>query len=469
MKRLIRQLAAKFRGSSPATITLLAVVYELILAWLDYTTPEEMSFAIFYVLAVAFVGWGAGQRSIFLVAAIATGVMAVHEYSVPNISPRGILLWNATTRFLLFYAVGWLTREITRLNRHLQKLVEARTSQLRAETQKHKATSARLSEALARLQTIIANVPMIFFAVDREGVITFEDGRALRSLGVSPGAHVGQSVLQAYGQSKEIPQHMQRALRGEEFSAPAEIGPVALETWYSPTRQPDGTIAGYTGVAVNVTGQRRLERQILEISDREQARLGQEIHDGLCQQLVSLAFDANSLERELNECALPQAQIAARIAKFLDKAITEARQLARGLFPIRLDAQGLPSALEELARATRERFGVDCTFRASQTAAAANKTMATHLYRIAQEAVTNAIRHGKARSIRLQLDDADERLELRVEDDGQGITAGKAVDSDGLGLHIMDYRARTIGGTFSFGPGAGGGISVCCCVPAALV
>jgi signal transduction histidine kinase len=469
MKRLIRVAAERIRSSSPATLTTLGILYEVVLGLLDYATPEEMSFTIFYLLGVAFVGWAVGRHAALLVSAVAAGIMASHEWTLPDVSRRGILFWNTSTRFLLFCAVGWLTGEITRLNRHLQKMVEARTAQLRAETQKHKATSAQLSEALSRLQTIIANVPMILFAVDRQGVITFEDGRALHSLGVAPGAHVGRRVLEAYGQSAQMPGHMRRALQGEEFSALVEIGPVALETWYSPTRERDGAICGYTGVAVNVTGQRRLERQILEISDREQARLGQEIHDGLCQQLVSLAFDANSLQGELEARALPEAQTAARIAKYLDQTITEARQLARGLFPIRLDAQGLPSALEELARATRERFGLDCRFETSETAASASKTMATHLYRIAQEAVANAIKHAKARSINLRLDDRDGRLELRVEDDGQGMAPAKLTEHSGMGLHIMDYRARSIGGTFSFGPGARGGTAICCCVPRADV
>lgn len=466
MKRLIRAFVAKVEAASPATITALGIVYELILGMLDYATPEEMSFTIFYLLGVAFVGWGGGTRPAILVSAISAAILISHGNFGPGILNQVVLVWNAATRFLVFCAVGWLSSEITRLNRHLQKMVEARTAQLRAEIHKHKATSAQLSEALGRLQTIIANLPMVIFAVDRHGIITFEDGRALNSLGVAPGAHIGQSVAQAY-QSRQIPEHMRRALRGEEFSAPVEIGPVALETWYSPTRETDGTVCGYTGVAVNVTGQRRLERQILEISDREQARLGQEIHDGLCQQLVSLAFDANALERELVDRELPEAKTAARIARFLDQAITEARQLARGLFPIRLEAQGLPSALEELARGTRERFGVDCRFHSSGPARAADKTTATHLYRIAQEAITNAIKHGRAKAITLRLEDNAGQLQLQVQDNGRGIAQPPPPDSRGMGLHIMDYRARSIGGTLSLGPGQHGGTEVCCCVPGA--
>ena len=232
MKRLIRMLAGKVEAASPATITLLGIGYELILGLLDYATPEEMSFTIFYLLGVAFVGWGGGTRPAILVSAIPAAILISHSKFAPGLSNLVVLVWNVSTRFLLFCAVGWLTSEITRLNRHLQKMVEARTAQLRAEIQKHKATSAQLSEALSRLQTIIANLPMVIFAVDRKGTLTFEDGRALNSLGIQPGAHVGQNVSQAYHQSRQIPEHMQRALRGEEFSALVELGPVVLETWY---------------------------------------------------------------------------------------------------------------------------------------------------------------------------------------------------------------------------------------------
>jgi PAS domain S-box-containing protein len=443
------------------------LIYELALGMLDFTTPEEMSFTIFYLLGVAFVGWGAGSRAAVLVSAASTAIMTTHEQmglENSHLSLR-LILWNASTRFLLFCAAGWLTAEITRLNRHLQNLVVARTAQLEAEIEKHKTTSAQLREALSRLRTIIASVPMILFAVDRERRITFEDGQALNVFGVEPGSRVGQSALEAYGNSAETQEQMSRALGGEEFCALVEIGPVALETRYSPTRDGSGAVCGYTGVAVNVTDRRQLERQILEISDREQARIGQELHDGLCQQLVSLAFDANSLESELSAKALPQARTAKRIADFLDQAITEARQLARGLFPIRLQAQGLPSALEELARTTRERFNVQCRSETHTGALVETKAMATHLYRIAQEAVNNAIQHGPARSIIVRLRNRDSRLELQVEDDGRGISPSRLKQCHGMGLHIMDYRARSIGGTFTFGPGPKGGTLISCCVP----
>jgi PAS domain S-box-containing protein len=216
------------------------------------------------------------------------------------------------------------------------------------------------------------------------------------------------------------------------------------------------------------TERHRLEQQILEISDREQARIGQDIHDGLCQQLVSLAFDANSLEGELSRQQRPEAATARRIAGFLDQAITETRQLSRGLFPIRLEAEGLVPALEELARATRERFQIGCRVTSKKPVVVENRLTATHLYRIAQEAVTNAVKHSQARKVAIRLRDRAGGLELSVEDDGAGLPAAKPKEAKGLGLHIMDYRARSIGGTLRLAPGSRGGTKVSCCVPRPL-
>ncbi|HEY5912244.1 MAG TPA: PAS domain S-box protein [Verrucomicrobiae bacterium] len=213
------------------------------------------------------------------------------------------------------------------------------------------------------------------------------------------------------------------------------------------------------------TDRHRLEQQILEITDREQARIGQELHDGLCQQLVSLAFDANSLRAELAGTDATGTALASRLAEYLDKAITEARQLSRGLFPVRLEAEGLPSALEELARTTQARSGVDCRVDCSGLQLVRNGVMAVHLYRIAQEAITNAVKHSRAKAISIRLGASGDDLELEIRDDGIGCGARATANKSGMGLHIMDYRARSIGGSLRISSGVHGGTTVSCCAP----
>jgi PAS domain S-box-containing protein len=268
----------------------------------------------------------------------------------------------------------------------------------------------------------------------------------LRAVALVPLRHDGKAIgalALASHQTDEIPRQTQMVIEAIAAQAAGAIARIRAET-----------------------ERYRLERQILEISDREQARLGQDIHDGLCQQLVSLAFDANSLEGELSRQHRPEAPTARRIARLLDRAITETRQLSRGLFPIRLEAEGLVPALEELVKATRERHPmIGCRLTSQKPVAVENRIIATHLYRIAQEAVTNAIKHSQARRITIGLKVQGNKLELRVEDDGTGIPAKPSESRQGLGLHIMDYRARTIGGTLHVGPGQRGGTLVSCCVP----
>jgi PAS domain S-box-containing protein len=321
-----------------------------------------------------------------------------------------------------------------------------------------------LRESETRLRAIITGAPVLLFAVDQDGIIRFEDGQGLKALGATRDANVGHSVMEVYAHLPTILENARRALRGEAFEAIVEAGPTIFDCWYSPTRDKDGKSTGYIGVATNISERHNLERQLLEISDREHARIGQDLHDGLCQHLVSLAFDANSLQGQLAAARRPEAPTARRIADYLDRAITETRQLSRGLFPVRMEKEGLPSALEELARATCERFGIPCRFFSKGPARVKNSSVATHLYRIAQEAVTNAVKHSRATKLSISLRARADHFELRVEDDGAGFSLATRRKATGMGLYIMEYRARTIGGTLRINPRRRGGTQVSCCV-----
>jgi PAS domain S-box-containing protein len=321
--------------------------------------------------------------------------------------------------------------------------------------------SMRRSEA--SLRTIIRNAPIALFAGDGNGTITFEDGQALGAAGVKPGEHVGRPVAEVYGELSA--ENIRRALAGEECRSMLELGPNVFECHYTPTRDEEGNVTGFLGVATNVTERIRLERQILEISDREQARIGQDIHDGLCQQLVSLAFDANSLEQSLTSQSRPESAVAHRISALLDETITESRRVSRGLYPVRLETEGLVPALTDLANTTSERFNVRCFCKTEAPGPVCDHTTATHLYRIAQEAVNNALKHSGARTVSIQLTESNDRIELTVEDDGTGIERVPPQNS-GMGLHTMDYRARSLGGNLRlFRPDRGGTV-VSCQVPA---
>lgn len=190
-----------------------------------------------------------------------------------------------------------------------------------------------------------------------------------------------------------------------------------------------------------------LEKNILEISDREQVRIGQDLHDGLCQQLVSAAFSANLLQKKLNENGTPGIQDANRIVDMIDDAITQARNLARGLYPVRLESEGLEMALRELAATMSRRSSINCSVECETQMMPCKPTTGIHLYRIAQEALTNAAKHAGAQKIVMSLSLDQGHVTLVVADDGIGIP-NASLNPEGLGLRIMEYRARMIGGEF---------------------
>ena len=206
---------------------------------------------------------------------------------------------------------------------------------------------------------------------------------------------------------------------------------------------------------------RELERNILEISDREQARIGQDLHDGLCQQLVSAAFSTNMLREKLDQDVEAGTRDAARIADMIDDAINQARDLARGLYPVRLETEGLEMALRELASTLDRRFSSICTVECPDPVPACRAAVGIHLYRIAQEALVNAAKHARAERIIVSLATRDDRVRLSVEDNGVGISRGLP-NPGGMGLRIMEYRARMIGADFTIGSAGPRGTVVSC-------
>jgi signal transduction histidine kinase len=207
---------------------------------------------------------------------------------------------------------------------------------------------------------------------------------------------------------------------------------------------------------------RELERAILEISDRERATIGQDLHDGLCQQLVSAAFSANLLREKMGTDSAGSAD-ADRIADMIDDSITQARNLARGLYPVRLETEGLEMALVELASTLSHRFDIACSVNCPSSLPPCGTNTGIQLYRIAQEAVTNAAKHAEATQITIHLSASSCQFQLKIEDDGMGIDQAVR-NPQGMGLSIMEYRARMIVADFRIQTRTGGGTEVVCVV-----
>ena len=239
----------------------------------------------------------------------------------------------------------------------------------------------------------------------------------------------------------------------------------------SPIFSPAGALEGVIRTFVDITGQREAEqrlreseREILEISGREQMRIGQDLHDNLGQHLTGTAFLAKGLAQKLEAESLPEAKDAEQISDLVNQAIEKTRSLARSLFPVELESNGLVAALEELTQYMEDLFGVPCAFTYDRSFTLDDNTTATHLYRIVQEAATNAGKHSRAGRVTISLEDDDEAITVRVEDDGVGLQT-KEEDAEGMGLRIMRYRSQMIGASLDLRPAEGGGTAVVCRCP----
>jgi len=204
-----------------------------------------------------------------------------------------------------------------------------------------------------------------------------------------------------------------------------------------------------------------LEQELIRISEREQQRIGRDLHDGICQYFAAIGCAAGSLKRNLDKQSLPQATRAGEIEELIMKGVAQTRGLARGLFPVENTESGLQSALAELAANSSRLMNLQCTFECQDPAPIFDNATATHLYRIAQESVSNAGHHGKASHISIRLSATPKEVSLTIADDGTGMPANKPRTA-GLGLGIMHYRARVIEARFEITPNLGGGTVVRC-------
>jgi len=207
-----------------------------------------------------------------------------------------------------------------------------------------------------------------------------------------------------------------------------------------------GTPAYVIATGIDITERKQLEKAILEVSAREQRRIGQDLHDGLGQHLTGIAFMSKVQEQKLKEQRLPYAADAAKIVRLVNEAINKTRELAKGLTPVVSESHGLMTALQQLSAEVEDVFGVSCQLRCESPVLIDDVSVATHLYHISQEAVSNAIKHGKARHIEIGLAASDGRGVLTVHDNGSGCKKIPA-SSSGMGHHIMSHRAKMIGGT----------------------
>jgi PAS domain S-box-containing protein len=223
-------------------------------------------------------------------------------------------------------------------------------------------------------------------------------------------------------------------------------------------------IIGIVGSTRDITERKRFERELSEITTHQQQRMGQELHDGLGQQLLGLRLMTTGLQESLDAKGLPEAESASELATALDDAQNSIRALIKGIRPVEVDGAGLMAALADLANSTQQLADVICTFKCDELVHLEDNHTATQLFHIAQEAVRNAVKHASAEYVTIGLRQEDRQLRLWVHDDGIGMPPEPDKNA-GMGLRILRYRVGIIGAALTIESAEVGGTLVTCILP----
>ncbi len=419
-------------------------------------------------------------------ASVVAGAMAEaaetgrHSGSVYSLDMSGRLAWfelsiavrgsirEADARFVI------LVRDITN-RRHAEEALERRILGRTAELRESEARLKRVLDSSndgywdwnvaentvflsSRFREIIGMTPSA-------GLVTREDVR--RTIHPEDMMRVGATVERAInpGATSEHYQLEHRHIRPDGSVVWVFARGTVTE------RDAAGRALNVSGVATDITERkqaedmrRHLERQVLEAAEREQQRIGNDLHDGLAQHLAALAYSADDLQARLSSAGSVEAPHAAELGKHLREAINQTRKLAAALQPVAPDPDGLKDSLEDLCDMVRDLMQTRCHLQAEKGAKVTDPAIASHLFRIAQEAVHNAIRHGHAADIWVGLRVDAGALCLTVKDNGKGFAAAEH-KKGGIGLNTMRYRANEIGATLDIDTAPGKGTTVTCRVP----
>ncbi len=370
----------------------------------------------------------------------------------------------------------------------------------------------RAEEALrareAELEAIINRTPFMLTRCSRDLRYRFVSRAYAKMLDRTPEEIAGRPIVKVIGEEglKAISPYIENVLKGETTEYEAQVffrgvGAPWLHCVYTPDRDAKGNVIGWFASMTDITRRKRaeaalqksnelleervrerthelrvanknledeigrrkgLEGEILEISDREQQRLGQELHDGLCQHLTAVAFMARSIALRLKNHRVIDVNDIEKIAQLVNDAATDTRNFSRALHRADVDSAGLVAALEDLV--DREVWKTPCRLEIKPSFRIDDDIAASHLYRIAREAVINANKHAQAREILIALARSRKEIVLSVTDDGVGFK-NDTNSVHGLGFHIMNYRARAIGGCLKIESPKKGGTRVACYLP----
>lgn len=368
---------------------------------------------------------------------------------------------------------------------HERLLHELRVHQIELETQNHELREAqqRLEISRDRYADLYDLAPVGYATFDGQSVIREINLTAAGMLGVERARLLGvpfqlHLVRADLARFREHLQGLAQQRGTVEVRLVRKGGPPIPVLMQSVrVRDPDGRGFLCRTILTDITARQqaeealleraRLQRELIETTEREQRKFGHDLHDGLGQQLTGLEMLSNALVEDLGGREPALGELARRLNAELRETVTQARLLSHSLAPVPLTGDGLMHGLGELAASTSRIAGVRCHFTCEPPVVIQDVATATHLYRIAQEAVNNALKHGHASRVDITLGRRGDRVELSIANNGLALPPDSAA-RHGTGLHVMRYRAEMIGASLSVKPGKRKGVRVNCTLPGSL-
>jgi PAS domain S-box-containing protein len=450
-------------------------LYSVLVFILDALTPLGIEVSVLHLPVILVPVIFRNTRMVVLLSLACSAMMlAGYAVSPPGPSPASWEILNAGMGLATIWMMAALAIIIIKKSFQLDDAM----SRLRREIAEHGKTSRTLEQSEERLRLAMEGAGMGTFDVNLQTGKAIWSATHLHLLGYE--AMSGREAAMELWRSCIHPDDLPRVLEAREQALQhrsayaiehrinrADNGAIVwLAVFGRYYYNESGEAVRCLGVAFDITNRKELEsklleREVLAVTAHEQRQIGQELHDGVGQELTGLGLMAQSLALRLPEEAAAEKRIALRLIARLDSVHQQVRELCRGLIPVHVENKGLSAALDDLAVKTSAASGISVTAECPKWVELPDHATATQLFRIAQEAVSNALRHGHARHIRLTLLTEPNGLRLRINDDGIGIRTGPD-QSDGLGLRIMQYRAGAIGADLQISSSQAGGTVVTC-------
>lgn len=307
-----------------------------------------------------------------------------------------------------------------------------------------------IDEARRHLRSLLAVAPVVIWELDKDGVVTLSEGRALAALGLAPQQLVGQSVFDVYKDRPDVMDSARRALAGDEFTVVSEFGETFLEARFTPKRDESGAIVGMVGVGIDVTEHVRMQRAVQGLSRRlwavleeERRRIARELHDEAGQTMTALKL---LLDRAAHSEPDESRKLICEAKTLCSSVLEELRRISLDLRPGGLDELGLRPSLEALVDRFGRTAGVQARLDAPETMPCVEPDAQAAIYRFVQEALTNVTRHARAKNVDVRMLAAPKRMYVEAQDDGVGFVPAQAFGGPGLGLIGMKERSRMLGG-----------------------